>query len=148
MPTPNSSSKSLLYKAFIKALYTFLSIIPMLLGVILLIGIFQNYITTDMLKTLFGFSIPTDIFTGTFFGAISSGHPITSYIIGEELLNGGVTIYAVSAFVLAWVTLGIIQLPAEASIFGIKFTIIKNILTLFSTLIIAYLSVITLAIFQ
>lgn len=131
-------------KSFKKALYSFISITPMLLGVLLLLGLFQNYITVEMLKSLFGFSTSLDIFAGTFFGAISSGHPITSYIISEELLNNKVSLYATTAFILSWVTLGIIQLPAEISVFGIKFTILKNLLTLISTLLIAYLTVITL----
>lgn len=134
--------------AFTKALNSFISITPMLLGVLLLLGLFQNYITTDMLKTLFGYNTISDIFAGTLFGSISSGNPITSYIISEELINSGVSLYAASAFVLAWVTLGIIQLPAEVSVFGFKFTLLKNILTLLSTLMIAYLSVITIQVFS
>ena len=143
----NKEESLTLKKAFKKALFSFIAITLMLLGVILLIGLFQNYITTQMLKTLFGFTISTDILTGTLFGAISSGHPITSYIISEELLKSGVSLYATTAFVLSWVTLGIIQLPAEASVFGIKFTILKNLLTLISTLFIAYLTVVTLRLF-
>lgn len=133
--------------SFKKALKSFIAITPMLAGVILLIGIFQTYVTTEMITTLFGYNILSDIFTGTIFGAVSSGNPITSYIISEELLNSGVTLYAVSAFILSWVTLGIIHLPAEASVFGIKFTVYKNLLTLLSTLSVAFLTVITLKIF-
>lgn len=140
----NKEKSSQFNIALKKALLSFISIIPMLLGVILLIGLFQNYITTEMLKSMFGFSFATDLLTGTFFGAISSGNPITSYIISEELLNSGVSLYAASAFILSWVTLGIIQLPAEASVFGLRFTVLKNILTLLSTLFVAFFSVITL----
>lgn len=136
-----------LKKSFIKALFNFISITPIIFGVLLLLGLFQNYITTLMLKTLFGFSTFSDILSGTLFGSISSGHPITSYIIAEELLESGVSLYAAIALVLAWVTLGIIQLPAEVSVFGIKFTLLKNILTLISTLFIAYLAVFTMELF-
>jgi len=136
-----------LKKSFFKGLNSFIAITPMLLGVLLLLGLFQNYITTEMLKTLFGFNTLSDILAGTLFGSISSGHPITSYIISEELIDSGVSLYAASAFVLAWVTLGIIQLPAELSVFGLKFTILKNLLTLLSTLLIAYLSVLTIQVF-
>jgi uncharacterized membrane protein YraQ (UPF0718 family) len=127
-----------------KALNNFLSMTPMLLGVIGFIAILQTYVTPDMLAHLFGYGILADIFTGTFIGAISSGNPAVSYIISDQLLNQGVTLYAVGAFILAWVTLGIVQLPAEASVFGVKFTFYKNILTLFATMIVAYLTVLTL----
>ncbi len=130
--------------AFKKALNNFLSMTPMLLGVIGLVSIMQTYVTPEMLSHLFGYGITTDIFTGTLIGAISSGNPAVSYIISEQLLNQGVTLYAVGAFILAWVTLGIVQLPAEASVFGLKFTFYKNILTLFATMLVAYLTVLTL----
>ena len=133
--------------AFTKALNSFISITPMLLGVLLLLGLFQNYITTDMLKTFFGFNTLSDLGVGTLFGSISSGNPITSYIISEELLNSGVSLYATSAFILSWVTLGFVHLPAEASVFGLKFTILKNTLTLLSTIAVAYFSVLTIGLF-
>ncbi len=131
-----------------KAFNNFLSMTPMLLGVIGFIAILQTYITPDMLAHLFGYGTTTDIFTGTFIGAISSGNPAVSYIISDQLLSQNVSLYAISAFILAWVTLGIVQLPAEASVFGLKFTFYKNILTLIATMLVAYLTVLTLGIFQ
>ncbi len=131
-------------QAIIKSLITFISMMPMLLGVIGLISLFQIYISSDILATLFGYSTFLDISMGTAIGAISSGNPAMSYIIGENLLHDGVSLYAVTAFILAWVTLGIVQLPAEASVFGLKFTIYKNVLTIFSTMIIAYITILTL----
>lgn len=131
-----------------KALDNFLSMTPMLLGVIGFIAILQTYITPNMLAHLFGYGKITDIFTGTFIGAISSGNPAVSYIISDQLLTQGVSLYAVSAFILSWVTLGIVQLPAEVSVFGLKFTFYKNILTLGATMFVAYLTVLTLEIFR
>lgn len=130
--------------AFKKALNNFLSMTPMLLGVIGFVAVLQTYVTPDMLSHLFGYGTTTDIFTGTFIGAISSGNPAISYIISDQLLNQGVTLYALAAFILSWVTLGIVQLPAEASVFGLKFTFYKNILTLFATMLVAYFTVLTL----
>jgi len=134
-------------KAIQKAFLSLVSMLPMLLGVIGLIGMMQTYITPDMLSKLFGYGLLADIGTGTVMGAISSGNPAVSYIIADELLTQGVTLYAVSAFILSWVTLGIVQLPAEASVFGVRFTVYKNVLTLISTLLVAYFTVITLGVF-
>lgn len=133
--------------SFLKATRGFISILPMLFGVILLVGIFQTYITSQMLQSLFQNSFLIDMLTGTIFGAVSSGNPITSYIISEELLNSNISLFPITAFILAWVTLGIIQLPAEVSVFGFKFTLLKNLLTFFSTLLVAYLTVVTLQVF-
>jgi len=134
--------------AFKKALNNFLSMTPMLLGVIGFIAILQTYVTPDMLAHLFGYGIITDIFTGTFIGAISSGNPAVSYIISDQLLTQGVSLYAVTAFIISWVTLGIVQLPAEVSVFGLKFTFYKNILTLVATMLVAYLTVLTIGVFR
>lgn len=144
MKNHNQNQPITLRIAFQKALNNFLSMTPMLLGIIGFVAIMQTYVTPQMLSHLFGYGTTTDIFTGTLTGAISSGNPAVSYIISDQLLHQGVTLYAVSAFTLSWVTLGIIQLPAEASVFGLKFTFYKNILTLFATMFVAYLTVFTL----
>ena len=78
-----------------------------------------------------------DTLIGTLSGAVAVGQPIVSYIIGGELLEQGISIYAVTAFVLAWVTLGIVQLPVEAEVLGLRFTVYRNILAFFSTLIVS-----------
>jgi uncharacterized membrane protein YraQ (UPF0718 family) len=135
-------------EALKKAIINFISMMPMLLGVIGLIGMMQTYITPEMLAQLFGHGLWEDVATGTVMGAISAGNPAVSYIIAQELLDQHVTLYAVTAFILAWVTLGMIQLPAEVSVFGLRFTLYKNILTLISTLLVAYFTVITLQVFN
>lgn len=128
-------------KAFKKAVMTFVHILPMLLAVVALVGIMQTYVTPDMLASLFGYGSLSDTLAGTFAGAVAVGQGIISYVIGEGLVAQGVSLYAVGAFVLAWVTLGLIQLPAESAIFGLKFTLYRNLLALLSTITIVYLTV-------
>ncbi len=134
-------------KAFINSVRNFISTLPMIIAITGLIGLFQTYITPSMLSNLFGFSDISDTLIGTFTGAISSGNGAVSYVVAQGLQDQGVSFYALSAFILAWVTLGFVQIPAEASIFGIRFTIIRNILALISTIVISYLAVITTGIF-
>jgi len=131
-------------QAFIKASLGFLSMTPMIVAVVALVGLMQVYVTPEALATLFGQSDILDVLTGTFAGAISVGQGIISYVIAGELFKQGISLYALSAFTLAWVTLGFIQLPAEASVFGVKFTLYRNLLALISTIFIAYLTVISL----
>ncbi len=129
--------------AFFKALLGFVSILPMVIAVVGLVAIFRTYVTPEMLSTLFGHGRVADIAVGTLVGAASSGQGAISYVIGEGLLDHGVSVYAVSAFILAWVTLGFVQLPAEASVFGLRFTVWRNLLTLVSTVAVSYLAVVT-----
>ena len=132
-----------LKKAFSKALIGFISITPMLIAVIGLVGLMQVYLTPDMLARLFGYGPVLDTLSGTLAGAVSMGQGMISYVVAEGLMEQGVSHYALSAFILSWITLGFVQLPAEASVFGIKFTVYRNILTLISTIVIAYATVFT-----
>lgn len=118
-----------LRKSFYKSLRSFLGISPILGGVILLIGLFKTYITTKMTSSVFTGAILRDALLGSVFGSISAGNPITSYIIGGELIKSGVSLIAVTAFIVAWVTVGIVQLPAEMATLGRRFAIMVAIAT-------------------
>ena len=130
-------------KAFKKALINFISITPMMLAVIGLVGIMQVYLSPEILATFFGYGSIADTLAGTVAGAVSMGQGMISYVVADGLMEQGVSHYALSAFILAWVTLGVVQLPAEASVFGVRFTFYRNVLTLISTIIIAYVTVLT-----
>ena len=116
---------------------SFLAMTPLLLGVMGLVGLFQVLVTPEMLASLFQNTPLLDTVLGTLSGAISAGNPIVSYLIGGELVEQGISLYAVSAFILSWVTLGLIQLPAEVEVFGGRFTLYRNILSLVFTMLIA-----------
>jgi uncharacterized membrane protein YraQ (UPF0718 family) len=113
----------------------------MLFAVIGLIGLFKVYITPKMLQSLFNGSIVHDEIVGITAGAVSVGQPFLSYIIGGELLKAGVSYYAVAAFILSWITLGVVQLPLQIEVFGIKFTIWKNFLAIVFSVIISVATV-------
>ncbi len=135
-------------KAFVKAFVGFFSMTPMIIAVVAIVGLMQVYVTPEMLTTFFGHGDILDLLSGTLAGGISVGQGIISYVIADELMEQGISLYAISGFILAWVTLGLLQLPAEASVFGIRFTVYRNLFALISTILIAYLSVITLGLFS
>jgi len=130
--------------ASINTLKNLWMIAPMLLAVIALVGLFKTYITPQMIHSFFDGNIIHDTILGTIAGAVSVGQSFLSYIIGGELLKEGVSLYAVTAFLLAWVTLGVIQLPFEFSIFGSRFTIIRNLLSILFAFVVSWASVYTL----
>jgi len=117
---------------------------PLLLGVIGLVGLFQVLISPAMIASLFQGNPLLDTLIGTLTGSVAAGNPIVSYVIGGELLKQGISLYAVSAFILSWVTLGFIQLPAEIEIFGGRFTLYRNILSFVFAMLIAGLTTFTL----
>ena len=130
-----------------KSCLTFWAMAPLLLGTIGMVGLFQILVSPAMLAALFQNNPWVDTLIGTLSGAAAAGNPVVSYLLGGELLQQGVSLYAVTAFILSWVTLGFIQLPAEASILGTRFTFYRNILAFFFTMIIAVLTTLTLRLF-
>ena len=140
----NNSDKSNLILSFYKAIKSFTKTLPILFGVVLLVGLFKVYIPTALISSVFKGEILQDTFIGSGVGSISAGNPITSYIIGGELLKEGVSLFAVTAFITAWVTVGIIQMPAEASILGKRFALTRNILSFIFSVLVAIFTVLTL----
>ena len=141
-------NKPTIKKAFINSFKSFVSILPMMFAIIGIVAIFQVYVTPDIISSIFGYSKFADIFTGTIAGAVSQGQGSISFVIAEGLKAQGVSLYALSTFTLAWVTLGFLQLPAEASLFGIKFTVYRNILAFISTVLVSYLTIITIGLIK
>ena len=124
-----------------KALLGLLALLPMLLAVIGLVGVLRVFISREMLASFFQGNPVADTLAGTVAGMVAMGQPILSYIMGGELLEQGVSLYAVAAFILAWVTLGIVQLPLEAEVLGLRFTILRNVLAFVFTIAVAVVTV-------
>ena len=116
---------------------SFTSMMPMILSIVGLMGLFQAMVSKELLASLFTGDPVKDTLIGTVAGGIAVGQALVSYILGGELLEQGISIYAVTAFILAWVTLGIVQLPLEAEVLGLRFTIYRNILAFISTIFVS-----------
>ena len=130
--------------AFYRAIKSFSSSLPIILSVVLLLGLFKVYVTRDMITSIFTGNIFRDTLIGSILGSILTGNPITSYIIGGELLKNNVSLFAVTSFILSWVTVGLVQLPAEIIFLGKRFAITRNLLSFLLSIIISILTVLTL----
>ena len=113
---------------------------PIMLGVILLISISLVHIPKDIYSMVFTGTL-LDPIIGAFFGSIFAGSPINSYVAGGELLDSGVSLLAVTAFLVSWVSVGMIQIPAESMLLGKKFAIVRNIVAFFCSIIVAIVTV-------
>jgi len=123
---------------------SFISLLPIILGILLLVSLLNVPFFKNIIMSLFSGNNILDPLFGSVFGSVLTGNPITSYIIGGELLRQGVGFLAVTAFILSWVTVGIVQLPAETKIFGKKFAFLRNAVSFISALVISALIVFTL----
>ncbi len=135
--------KNNIKEAFNKSIKGFLSMLPMLMAILLLLGIFDVYITKDILLSLFISNNFVDTITGTLLGGVLTGNPMISYILGGELTDAGVSLYAVTAFILSWVTIGLVQLPAEVEVFGLRFTFYRTLFTFITTILVSLATVLT-----
>lgn len=139
-----SGQRPSFWRVLQKSSLSFFAMAPLLLGVIGLVGLFQVLVTPKMLASLFRGNILVDTLVGTLGGAAVVGSPVVSYLLGGELLAQGVSLYAVIAFILSWVTLCYIHLPAEVELFGGRFTLYRNILAFVFIMLIAVLTSLSL----
>ncbi len=134
-------------KAIVKAGKGLRKVFPMILGTVLLVSLISVLIPKSFYLTIFGKNLFLDLIIGSLIGSISEGNPIISYILGGELLTQGVSLLAVTAFLVAWVTVGLIQLPVESAILGKKFALLRNITAFVLAVMVAVITVLIFKVF-
>jgi predicted Fe-Mo cluster-binding NifX family protein len=123
-----------------------LTMLPMTIAVVLLVGLFNGFISKTFLQAVFSGHVGLDTIWGACAGSLLAGNPINSYIIGGELLKQGISLFAVTAFMLTWVTVGLVQLPAEMAALGRRFALRRNIACFLLALPMAIATVVILAV--
>ena len=127
--------------AITKSAKGMLDSLPILVGVVLLIGLASTLIPKSFYNILFSKNVFLDSIIGSGLGSILAGNPVTSYVIGGELLKQGISLVAITSFLVAWVTVGLVQFPAEALLLGRRFAILRNILSFVFSIIVAIITV-------
>ena len=123
-----------------KSARQFASVLPVLVGVIMLVGLFKTFVTRDILFSVFTGYPPLDTLLGAVFGSVLAGNPINSYVICSALLAEGVSLFAVTAVILTWVSVGLVQLPAEISALGARFAVLRTVTAFILSIVIAFLT--------
>jgi hypothetical protein len=127
-----------------KAARTLGQALPVIAGMLLLSSLALTLLTPEQAVRYFGRNDFLDVLLGAALGSIAAGPPLVSYLLGGELRAGGVSLLAVTALVVSWVTVGLVQLPAEALILGRRFAVTRNLVAFVFTIAVAYLTVQTL----
>ncbi|MBU0486162.1 MAG: permease [Proteobacteria bacterium] len=130
-------------KAFLQTINLFKTLLPMLCGVLLLVSL-MHQLFQNQYRNWFTGNYLLDPLIGAVAGSISFGIPITSYITGGELLQAGVSLLAVTAFIMTWTTVGLVMIPLEATALGRRFAVIRNLLNFIFGLLVAIATVYTL----
>lgn len=110
--------------------------VPLIIGVLFLVSMIKNTWFVEVLK-----STGNDLYSAFFsdlVGSIMAGNPINSYIIAGEFWELDTKIIVITVFLVAWVTVGVLQIPAEAFFLGKRFAIVRNIFAFFFAVVIWY----------
>jgi uncharacterized membrane protein YraQ (UPF0718 family) len=129
-----------------KAGTAFLAMLPIVVGMLLLTSLAMSLFAEQITESLFGQGVVWDTVLGALIGSVALGHPSASYVLGGELLDAGVGLEAVTAFLITWVMVGITHLPAESLLLGRRFAILRNVVAFVGALVIAWLVPLTLRI--
>lgn len=124
-----------------RAARSFVNMLPVVLGMLLLTNLLLALLPTEGLQGLFGQHAWLDVLLGAAMGSVAIGHPLAGYILGGELLAGGASLLAVTALIVTWVTVGLAHLPAEALLLGRRFALYRNLLAFLFAIAIALLTV-------
>lgn len=116
------------------------NMVPIVVGVVLLVGLVKTAVPEGFYTGLFQENIFLDSLIGATVGSFLTGNAATSYIIGGELMEKGIKLLPVTGFLVSWVTVGIVQMPAE-SVLGKKFAIIRNVTSFVLAVVVAGVTV-------
>ena len=123
---------------------TFVRVFPILFGVLALASLVNAAMPLRMITEVLPMEGVLGPLAGAVVGSVAAGHPLTSYVLGGELQTAGIGLATVAAFLVSWVTVGVVQLPAEMISLGKRFAIYRSVFCFFSSIAIAYLMAFTL----
>jgi len=141
-PKPDGGERSIVM-SFYRAFKSLGAALPTLLGVVLLMGLFLTLVSKQLIASVFTGEMLRDTVIGSAMGSIAAGNAVNSYLIGGELMKEGVSLFAITAFIVTWVTVSIVQFPAEAAILGKRFAVIRNSLSFFLAILVSIATVTT-----
>jgi len=119
---------------------TLLRMAPLLLAIFGLIGLYQEFVPTELVESWMGAEGTfLSLLVGGLVGAVSIGPPVAAFPIAGSFIASGAWPPAAAAFIVSWVSVGVVTLPVEAHVFGWRFTLWRNAITFVAALLIGLL---------
>lgn len=104
-----------------------MKMLPLLVAVFGLVGLFQEFLPAELVTQWLGESSGVlGLLLGAGAGAVAIGPPLAAYPLAGSLLDAGAWPPAIAAFIVSWISVGIITLPFEAQTFGSRFALLRN----------------------
>jgi len=115
----------------------FLNILPGLLNVLILVSIFPALVPKEVLvKWLGKDSGWVGMATAAVWGSVSLIPMFITYPLAAILLKSGVSYRVLAVFITTLLMVGVLTLPLEAKYFGLKVSVIRNVLSFIGAIII------------
>ena len=126
-------------QALLKAWNSFKNILPLLLGVILLIGLILSILDTSLISRIIGEkSGPLGVLLASVVGSITLIPGFIAFPTAALLLAGGAGYIQIAAFVQTLMMVGIVTLPMEIKYFNKKVAILRNVISFVLSIGVAY----------
>ena len=127
-------------QSLLAARQTLWRMVPLLLSIFALIGLYQEFVPPELIRTWLGADNHLlSLLNGGLAGAIAIGPPVAAFPIAGSFIATGAWPPAAAAFIVSWVSVGIVSLPVEAHVFGWKFALLRNSITFVAALLIGLL---------
>ena len=115
----------------------FVNILPAFLTMIILVSIILFLIPDEVISNyLAGSNKFIGVIFASFFGSITLMPGFIAFPLSGILLEKGVAYMVLAAFTTTLMMVGILTAPIEKAYFGMKVTIIRNVMSLFIALIV------------
>jgi len=125
--------------ALIKAWNSFKNIMPMLLGVVFLIGLMLSIIDTEFISRIIGEkSGALGVLLASVLGSVTLIPGFIAFPTAALLLEGGAGYIQIAAFVQTLMMVGIVTIPMEIKYFNKKVAILRNVLSFVLSIGVAY----------
>jgi len=126
-------------KALIKAWKSFENILPLLLGIIFIVGILIAVLNAQVISKLIGSNSGfIGVAISSTVGAITLIPGFIAFPTAALLLENGAGYMQIAAFISSLMMVGIVTLPMEFKYFGKKISIVRNILAFLFSFLVAF----------
>ncbi len=127
-------------QALLKAWNSFKNILPLLLGVVIIVGLMLSILDIKLITKIIGKdSQALGVFIASIVGSITLIPGFIAFPTAALLLQGGAGYIQIAAFVQTLMMVGIVTLPMEIKYFNRKIAIIRNLLSYILSIGVAYL---------
>ena len=116
----------------------FTNILPAFLMMLILVSIVLFLVPDQVILNYLGDNNKfTGVLLASFIGSITLMPGFIAFPLAGILLERGVTYMVLSAFTTTLMMVGVLTYPVEKQYFGIKVTILRNVISLFIALVVA-----------